>query len=297
MRRYELGRLAQLVRAARLHRAGHPFEPDTAHLNIHFVQVITIGRLAVCALLCTAASLTLASEGGVASTKPPYPFFAFQNGLAGVPLEGRPKLLKELGYDGMEFQTPERTPEMLKALDAQGLKLFSLYTTVWLTPEKGKPPYDPSLKTAIQLLKGRDTQIWLPIVGGTPSGTELDDRAVALVREIADLADKSGLRVALYPHAAIGSYCVTYVQTVEDAIRLIRKNRPQERRHGLQFEPLSQAQRRKKPGTVFESHVSLSVVRQHQRGGRWPGQPNPVGPLDPNPRSRQLRRRPCAEDA
>ena len=187
------------------------------------MRLITIGGLAFCAALGTAISLSLAAENGVAGGKPVYPFFAFQDGMVGVPLEEQAKLLKELGYDGVQFEVPEKVPEMLKALDAQGLKMFSLYTTVGLTPEKGKPPYDPALKTAIRLLKGRDTQIWLPIVGGVPSGTELDDRAVAILREIADLADQSGLRVAFYPHAACGSYCVTYVQTVEDAIRLIKK--------------------------------------------------------------------------
>ena len=251
------------------------------------MRLITIVGIAVCAVFCAVASLAVASEGGVAGTKPAYPFFAFQNGLKGVPLEEQPKLLKELGYDGMEFQTLPRFPEMLKALDAQGLKMFSLYTTVYLTPEKGKPPYDPALKTAIPLLKGRDTQIWLPMVGGTPSGTELDDRAVAIVREIADMADKSGLRVAFYPHAAAGAMSRVYVQTVEDAVRLIKKID------------------RKNVGTVFNlSHflklndeknleqclkaTSPYLFLSISMGRMAAAKPDSVGPLDPNPRSRHF---------
>ena len=41
-------------------------------------------------------------------------------------------------------------------------------------------------------------------------------RAVKLIREIADLADESGIRVALYPHYGF------YVATAQDALGLVR---------------------------------------------------------------------------
>ena len=57
-------------------------------------------------------------------------------------------------------------------------------------------PYDPLLKTVIGQLKGRETQIWLPIIGGKPRATDQDEYVVRIVREIADMADKAGLKVA-----------------------------------------------------------------------------------------------------
>ncbi len=55
------------------------------------------------------------------------------------------------------------------------------------------------------------------MLGGKPSSDANDERAVAVVREIADVAAASGLRVALYPHVK------TYVQRVEDGLRLVKK--------------------------------------------------------------------------
>ena len=86
---------------------------------------------------------------------------------------------------------------------------------MWVDPKK--PPYDPRLRTAIEQLQGRDTLIWITVVGGKPSSDGLDDRAVTIFREIADVAARSGLRVALYPHKG------SYVERVEDAVRLAKK--------------------------------------------------------------------------
>jgi sugar phosphate isomerase/epimerase len=45
----------------------------------------------------------------------------------------------------------------------------------------------------------------------------LDDQAVAVIREIAAMAEQAQLRVALYPHVGF------YVATVQDALRLVKK--------------------------------------------------------------------------
>lgn len=144
------------------------------------------------------------------------PFYAFQNGLGDVPLQDQPKLLKELGYDGIEFNSDlQQIPEMLDALDVHGLKMFCMYTEANVDPDK--PPCKSGLKTAIEQLKGRGALITLYVLGGTPSSDGLDDRAVAVIREIAQMAEQSGLRVALYPHVGM------YVASVEDGIRLAKK--------------------------------------------------------------------------
>lgn len=171
----------------------------------------------MCVALCFAEA-ALADDGAAAKPGLANPLFAFDNGTGygRVSAEDQAAMLKELGYAGIGFTGAQQIAPMLKALDAQGLKMFSIYVEAYLTPEEGKPMYDPALKTAIEQLKGRDTLILLPIGGGKPSSTDLDDRAVAMIREIADMAEASGLRVVIYPHLGM------YVERVEDAMRLIK---------------------------------------------------------------------------
>jgi sugar phosphate isomerase/epimerase len=127
------------------------------------------------------------------------------------------RALQELGYAGIGPSGTKGIPEMLEALDNHGLKMFALYVGANLDPDK--PKYDPKLPEVIRLLKGRETFIWLYVLRGKfkPSSTDGDPQAVALVQEIAEMAERSGLRVALYPHAGF------YVQRVEDAVRLAEK--------------------------------------------------------------------------
>jgi sugar phosphate isomerase/epimerase len=174
------------------------------------------GLLAGIGLCLVAMAVASAAEDGVAKRAAPYPFFAFQDGMVGLAPEQQAKILKELGYDGIEFEGPPRQiPEMLKALDARGLRMFSIYTGANVDPDK--PPYDPELKAGIGRLNGRGALISLYVVGGQPSSADFDDRAVTVIREIADMAEPSGLRIALYPHTGM------YVARVEDGIRLVKK--------------------------------------------------------------------------
>jgi sugar phosphate isomerase/epimerase len=79
--------------------------------------------------------------------------------------------------------------------------------------------YDPKMKEGIQLLKGRDALLWLMITSKTfaPSSPDGDENAVKMLREIADLAEPAGLRVALYPHTGC------WLERVDDAGRLVKK--------------------------------------------------------------------------
>ncbi len=145
------------------------------------------------------------------------PFFAFDNGTGRgrVSLEQQAQMLKELGFDGVGYTGTARIPELLTAFDAHGLTVFSTYVQAHVDP--GKPAYDPGLPEAIKQLKGRETVLWLYMLGGRPSGVEHDERAVEILRELSDMAAESGLRVALYPHVGF------YVATVDDALRLAEK--------------------------------------------------------------------------
>jgi sugar phosphate isomerase/epimerase len=144
------------------------------------------------------------------------PVYAFQNGVHFKSAEERVKVLKELGYDGIgsaRVKDAVPLPQRLKLYDDSGLKLFSFYVGGKLG-SKGHS-YDKEIVQAIKELKGRDTILELYVQGNKKTNT--DEQAVAFVREIADQAKESGLRIVLYPHAGF------YVDTLGDAVRVARK--------------------------------------------------------------------------
>jgi len=142
--------------------------------------------------------------------------FAFDNGTGRdqkLPLEEQAAILKRAGYAGMAvFTGTQRIPEVLRALDAQQLRLLSIY--VHSFADATEPRIDPGLATAIQQLAGRETMILLTVQGRGPGAEE---RAVENVRQVADMAAKSGLRVCLYPHINF------YIETTADALRVAGK--------------------------------------------------------------------------
>ncbi|NQU23688.1 MAG: sugar phosphate isomerase/epimerase [Candidatus Nealsonbacteria bacterium] len=177
-------------------------------------------------LTILSVSLLVLALGSAASTAEPAApmkldnaFFAFDNGTGGNewPLEEQAAMLKELGYAGIGYSGrtgTEQIPEMLAALDAHGLKMFSTYVYADIAAEQ--PEYSPNLQRAIEQLKGRDTVIWLT-VRGLPDNGKHDDRAVVAVRQVGQWAKAAGLRVALYPHVGF------YVGRFEDAMRIADK--------------------------------------------------------------------------
>jgi sugar phosphate isomerase/epimerase len=166
-------------------------------------------------LLTGLPSVALSVEEGLAN-----PFFVLSNGVADdahpTP-ESQAKMLAELGCHGIGPSGSAGVGEMLAALDKHDLEMHALYIGVSL--DSDKPPYEAGLQDAIAALKGRKTIIWLYIRSSqykSPS-VEGDPRAVEIVREISRMGERSGLRVALYPHTWF------YVETVEDAVRVAKK--------------------------------------------------------------------------
>ena len=148
-------------------------------------------------------------------------FFVLDNGVgrgSWTP-EHQAKTLKELGYDGIgyNYTKPADLAAWQKAFKAQGLKIYGLYVYTFIDkPEH----YDPAFKEAIRMLKGTDTIIWMTLRETAVKGDH-DAEAVKLVQEIADLAQESGVGVALYGHGGF------YVATANDAVRIVKlANRP-----------------------------------------------------------------------
>jgi sugar phosphate isomerase/epimerase len=142
------------------------------------------------------------------------PLFVLDNGTGGdqhVPFDDQAELVKRSGYAGLGFTGTQHIPEMLKALESRGLKMFTVFVIARIDGDK--PSYDPGLPDAIRQLQGHGAVIWLAVNGYATDG---DTRTTAVVREIADMAAASGLRVALYPHIGF------YVARVVDALRVVK---------------------------------------------------------------------------
>jgi sugar phosphate isomerase/epimerase len=167
-------------------------------------------------VLCLAPKALPAAEPA-ARPKLDNPFFAFDNGTGRgkVPPAVQAQMLKDLGYAGIGYTGTAKIPEMLGELDARGLKMYSTYVGLRLDGEK--PVLDPGLEQACEQLRGRETILWLFVIGKGPASDEKDAQAVAQIRQLGQWAEKSGLQVALYPHHGF------YVARVEDAIRLADK--------------------------------------------------------------------------
>jgi len=126
-------------------------------------------------------------------------------------------MLRELGYKGMAYTDSTGVQETLKVLEGRGFELFAVYLSVNIDP--GQPKYDTQWTDTIKALKGRRTVVWINIRSKRlkPSMPAGDGRAVEIVREIAGLAEQSGLKVALYPHYGF------WMERVEDAVRVAKK--------------------------------------------------------------------------
>jgi sugar phosphate isomerase/epimerase len=109
------------------------------------------------------------------------------------------------------------TEQLMTELEKHKQKLMAVYTP--LNVDSDDRGYDPQLKQLIPKLAGHGTVVWLTVTSRKykPSATEGDDRAVALLRELSDLAGPHGVQISLYPHL----HC--YVQRLDDAVRLARK--------------------------------------------------------------------------
>jgi sugar phosphate isomerase/epimerase len=147
------------------------------------------------------------------------PFFAMNTGTNRKSFSAaqQAQMLKELGYDGIGYSGIDGIDEMLGELEERNLKMFSTYLGISIDPESRK--YDPRLKDAIAALKGKDVLLWLNVTSKQfkPSSQEGDPFAVQVIREIADMAGQSDLKVALYPHVT------SWVERVGDAVRVARK--------------------------------------------------------------------------
>jgi len=159
---------------------------------------------------------------GVQDAKGPLknPFFAMDTGTRDEQHQtpgSQARMLKELGFAGIGW-SPNQVPEMLAALDEQGLRMFNVYIGVDIDGINHSAP--TQILKLIDELKGWDTAIWLPVTSKKytkPSDEAGDGDALAVLGDIADRAQRANLKVALYPHTW------SWLERVQDAVRLARK--------------------------------------------------------------------------
>jgi sugar phosphate isomerase/epimerase len=87
----------------------------------------------------------------------------------------------------------------------------------------GQIKYEPGMEAAIEALQGRGTVVWVAVQGGdAAASTGAEERTIQAVDRISDLASRSNLRVALYPH--YGFYLARFEDVVRVAERVGRSN-------------------------------------------------------------------------
>jgi len=125
-------------------------------------------------------------------------------------------MLQELGFDGVGYPLwlDESLQKNLQVLDAAGLQVFLVHTSVNVNPEK--PAYDPRLPAAIRKLKGRPVTVSVLLRGYPPGDPRGMDRAVQVLRELGDLAGECGLRVSIYHHTNDWTESLLFALTVAE---------------------------------------------------------------------------------
>jgi len=140
--------------------------------------------------------------------------YVFDNGtgLGALSPDEQTELAKRTGYAGIFWSGTKDIPQLMAAHRARGLKVLGIYTGMNLS--QPNPNYDAALPEAIRQLKGSGALITFTVSGKAANG---DEMAVPVIREVADMAAKAGLKVALYPHYG------HHVARIEDALRLCEK--------------------------------------------------------------------------
>ena len=130
--------------------------------------------------------------------------------------EEQVKLLKNLGYDGIELEGLDNYEEKLNILDKYSLKVFMVYIQIDL--EKAEP-YDTRLHDFIKRVNGRGVTLWLHIHSEKygPSDPAGDALCVPILQKLADFARTNNVNLALYPHSRF------WLEKVGDSVRLTQK--------------------------------------------------------------------------
>jgi sugar phosphate isomerase/epimerase len=148
----------------------------------------------------------------------PNSIFAYEFG--DITPEQQAGFAREYGFAGTVFDHALDIPNRLRAMDEAHLQLFFLWLTVDIS--NGQIKFEPGMEAAIEALRGRGTVVWVAIQGAAAGAAGAEEQAMQAVERISDLASRSNLRVALYPH--YGFYLARFRDVVRVAERARRSN-------------------------------------------------------------------------
>jgi sugar phosphate isomerase/epimerase len=140
-----------------------------------------------------------------------WPFFAFDNGVGrdqGWQPTRQAELLSRLGYDGIGYSGLRNVEARISAFNKHDQKVFSFYERCSLDESE---TLDPDTVENLPHLEGTDAILWLLV-----TGKSTEEEAVARFRNVADVANKYSIKVALYPHDN------TFVETGDHALKLAK---------------------------------------------------------------------------
>lgn len=131
-------------------------------------------------------------------------FYAFFNGVPKMDPEKEAVLLKSLGYDGIsQLYASEGGGKLAKrvaAYEKSGVKVLSIYLPAT------KDPIKPEV---VHALANKGGMIELTV-------QRIDDEIISSIGKTAEMAEKLGIKVVLYPHAGFA------VATMPQAMELIK---------------------------------------------------------------------------
>jgi sugar phosphate isomerase/epimerase len=180
-------------------------------------------------LWVVSAVLLFGGERAVAEEKPSRPpklygFCVDRPARPNASISAQAKLLGELGFDGAGYPlwVGEGLEKNLQVLNEAGLELSLAFIHVDLDLDSKKPAYDPRVPAALAKLKGRPVTIAVLFRGYPPGDPRGMERGVKVLRELSDLAAKSGLRISIYHHVKHWTESVLY--SLEVVQRVDRSN-------------------------------------------------------------------------
>ena len=146
-------------------------------------------------------------------------FFCFEDAFllsSGYTFDSQAKLLKNLGFDGIELEGLDNADEKLSILEKYRLKVFMVYIQIDIDKEQ---PYDLRLYDFIKKVRDRNVTLWLHIHSDKygPSDPQGDAVCVPIIQKIADFAKDYNVKIALYPHSRF------WLEKVGDSVRLTQK--------------------------------------------------------------------------
>lgn len=146
-------------------------------------------------------------------------FFCFEDAFLlspGYTFDSQAKLLKSLGFDGIELEGLDNADEKLMILDKYNLKIYMVYIQIDIDKEQS---YDVRLTDFIKKVRDKGVTLWLHIHSDKygPSDPLGDDICVSIIQKLADYAKNYNVKIALYPHSRF------WLEKVGDGVRLTQK--------------------------------------------------------------------------